>query len=134
LDLNVTSLIRSLILCFIGDLLIQVWLYWPVQLSILFLVVMSVTISAWKRCSLRIYLHVLFTLFVFVYVKWCPTHIVLRYCFARLRLLYPMLSVSLDYPFVIAPSVFSNVYLWCNTQNTQDWAIETLQKIYNIMW
>ena len=28
-----------------------------------------------------------------------------------LRLLYPMLSVSLDCPFLITPSVFSNVYL-----------------------
>ena len=30
--------------------------------------------------------HVLFTLFVFVRVKWCHTHIVLCYCFAFLRL------------------------------------------------
>ena len=28
------------------------------------------------------------------------------------RLVYPMLSVSLDCPFVIAPSVVSNVYLY----------------------
>ena len=28
-----------------------------------------------------------------------------------LRLVYLMLSVSLDYPFLIAPSVFSNVYV-----------------------
>ena len=32
-------------------------------------------------------------------------------CFACLRLVYPMLPVSLDCPFLIAPSVFSNVYL-----------------------
>ena len=55
--------------------------------------------------------HVLFTLFVFVYVLWCPTHTVLCFYFVFLRLVYPMLSVSLDCPFVIAPSVFSNVYL-----------------------
>ena len=30
-----------------------------------------------------------------------------------LRLVYPMLPVSLDYSFLIAPSVFSNVYLSC---------------------
>jgi hypothetical protein len=30
-----------------------------------------------------------------------------------LRLVYPMLSVSLDCLFLIAPSVFSNVYLSC---------------------
>ena len=44
--------------------------------------------------------HALFTLFVLVCIQWCPTHIV-----------YPMLPVSLDCPFLIAPSVFSNVYL-----------------------
>ena len=54
--------------------------------------------------------HVLFTLFVFAYVLWCPTHIVLcLICFPRL--VYPMLPVSLDCPFLIATSVFSNVYL-----------------------
>jgi len=31
--------------------------------------------------------------------------------FVFLRLVYPMLLVSLDCPFLIAPSVFSNVYL-----------------------
>ena len=30
-----------------------------------------------------------------------------------LCLVYPMLPVSLDYPFLLAPSVFSNVYLGC---------------------
>jgi hypothetical protein len=49
-------------------------------------------------------------LFVFVCVWWCPTHIVLCYCFVFLRLLYPVLPVSLDCPFLIAPSVFSNVH------------------------
>ena len=36
----------------------------------------------------------------------------LCFCFVFLRLLYPMFPVSLDCPFVIATSVFSNVYLW----------------------
>ena len=54
--------------------------------------------------------HVLFTLFVFVYIEWCPTYIVLYFCFVFLRLVCPMLPVSLDFPFLIAPSVFSNVY------------------------
>jgi hypothetical protein len=53
--------------------------------------------------------HVLFTLFVFVCVKWCPTHIVLCFCIVFLRLVYPMLSVTLDCPFCIAPSALSNV-------------------------
>ena len=55
--------------------------------------------------------HVLFTLFVFVCVSWCATYCVVIFCFVFLRLVCPMLSVSLDCPFLIAPSVFSNVYL-----------------------
>jgi hypothetical protein len=38
-------------------------------------------------------------------------HIVLCFCFVFLRLVYPMLPVSLDCSFLIAPFVFSNVYL-----------------------
>jgi hypothetical protein len=49
------------------------------------------------------YLHYLF-LFVYSGVQ----HIL---CFVFLRLVYPILPVSLDYPFLISPSVFSNVYL-----------------------
>ena len=55
--------------------------------------------------------HVLFTLFVFACAWWCPTHIALCFCFAVLRLVYHMLPISLYCPFLIAPSVFSNVYL-----------------------
>ena len=54
--------------------------------------------------------HVLFRLFVFVCVQWCSTHIILWLCFVCLCLVYPILPVSLDSPFTIAPSVFSNVY------------------------
>jgi len=36
---------------------------------------------------------------------------VLCFCFVFRRLVYRMLPVSLDCPFLIAPSVFSNVYL-----------------------
>jgi hypothetical protein len=54
---------------------------------------------------------VLCTLFMFVCAEWCPTHIVLCFCFVFLRLVCPMLPVSLDCSFLIAPSVFSNVYL-----------------------
>ena len=52
--------------------------------------------------------HVLFTLFVFVCVQWCPTHIIL--CFWFVFLVYPMLPVSLDCAVLIASAVFSNVY------------------------
>jgi hypothetical protein len=31
-------------------------------------------------------------------------------CYVFLSLVYPMLPVSLDYPFLIAPSVFTNFY------------------------
>ena len=72
--------------------------------------------------------NVLFTLFVFACVYFSSTHTVLGFCFAFLRLVCPMLPVSLcfcyvllglvcpmlpvflDFPFVIAFSVFSNVY------------------------
>jgi hypothetical protein len=55
--------------------------------------------------------HVLFTLFVFAYVYWCPTHTVLCFCFVFLRLVYPMLPFFLDWPFLIVFSVSSNLYL-----------------------
>ena len=54
--------------------------------------------------------HILFTLFVFVWVWWSPTHVVLCFCFAFLRIMYPMLPVSLDCLFFIIPSVFYNFY------------------------
>ena len=38
-------------------------------------------------------------------------NIVLCFCFVFLRLVYLMLPVSLDSPFLIAPTVFSNVYV-----------------------
>ena len=42
----------------------------------------------------------------------CLTHIVLCFCFVFLYcLVYPMLPLSLDCLFLIAPSVFSNIYL-----------------------
>jgi len=39
-----------------------------------------------------------------------PTHIVYVFVFAFLGLVYSMLPVSLDFPFLTAPSVFSTVY------------------------
>jgi hypothetical protein len=41
----------------------------------------------------------------------CPTHIVWCFCFVFLRLVYHMIPVSLDCSYLIAPSVFSNVYI-----------------------
>ena len=69
--------------------------------------------------------HILCCVFALFYFVLCPlccqfrwiVHFwfPLRYSltFGCLRLLYPMLSVSLDCSFLIAPSVFSNVYLSC---------------------
>ena len=86
-----------------------------------FRVVMSVTISAQKRCSVRVYFQFFVGGFIFCFVvgactQWCPTPIVLFLFFIIcLRIVscvvYPMLQVSLDCPFLIASFVFSNVYL-----------------------
>jgi hypothetical protein len=75
----------------------------------------SVTISAMLGSSLPPVVsrkvHALFTLCVFICKYWCPTHIVLCFWFVFLRLVCPILTVSLDCPFLIAPSVFFNVYI-----------------------
>jgi hypothetical protein len=75
--------------------------------------VMSVTISAQKRCSVRLHLQ-LFVGWLMSYLRYLclfaysgVQHIL---CCVFRRIVYSMLSVSLDYPFLIAPSVFSNVY------------------------
>ena len=68
--------------------------------------------------------HVLFTLFVCVRVLWRPTHIALCLFVFILCLVYLMFPVSLDCPFVIGPSVFSNVYLL---------ALNQRQKLYKKM-
>jgi len=57
-------------------------------------------------------------------IYWCPTQIVLCFCFICLRLVYPMLPVSLDCPFSIAPSVFSNVYL----------RLSYIMKVFMLLW
>ena len=62
--------------------------------------------------------HVLFTLFVFACEKWCPTHIVSCFYSGFLRIVYHMLPVSLVGPILIAPSVFSNVYILHHYENT----------------
>jgi len=49
----------------------------------------------------RMRVHGLFTLFVFVCVCWCPKHIVLSICCVFRRLIYPMLPVSQDCPCLI---------------------------------
>ena len=56
--------------------------------------------------------HDLFTLFCFLRIALSNTYLRCVYVlFLFLCLVNPMLAVSLDCPFLIAPSVFSNVYL-----------------------
>jgi hypothetical protein len=45
------------------------------------------------------------------YGNCCLTHIVLCFCFVCLSHVYPMLQVSLDYPFLIAPSIHKVTFL-----------------------
>ena len=90
--------------------------------------------------------HVLITLLVFVCVWWCPTHTVLCFCFVFLRLVYPMLPVSLDCTFLIATSVFSNIYLFlqhcgkhtdvvfCSTYKQQQQNIDFNILFMKILW
>ena len=80
-----------------------------------FRVVMPVTISAWKWCSVRLFLRLfvggrmsyLRYLCLFAY---CGVQHIWR-CFSS-----SMLPVSLNCPFLIAPSVFSNVYFFNTIQ------------------
>ena len=79
-----------------------------------FRVVMSVTISARKRGSVRLYLH-LFVDGIMSYLRYLclfahsgVQHIL--WC-VFIFLVYPMLPVYLDCPFMIVPLVFSNLYL-----------------------
>ena len=53
--------------------------------------------------------HFLFTVFVFVCVLWCPTYILCCVFALFFFVLCPVLPVSLGGPFLIAPSVFSNL-------------------------
>ena len=53
-------------------------------------------------------------------------------CFAFLRLVYPMFQCYLDYPFLIASSVISNVYV-CNNEGKNDFLYDKLNKSYTYM-
>ena len=70
-----------------------------------FRVVMSVTISALKRCSVRLYIQLFVVGFMSYLCYLClfahsgVQHVVLCFCFVFRRIVYPMLPVSLDCPF-----------------------------------
>ena len=89
-----------------------------VSLRSQFRVVISVAISAWRRCSVRFCLR----LFVVGFMS-CLCYLRLLahsgvqhllccvFCFVCLRLVYPILPVSLNCPILIAPSILYNIYL-----------------------
>ena len=58
----------------------------------------------WERSCL------IYDICVYLHIVVSNTYCI-AFCFVCLRLVYLMLSVSLDCPFLIAPSIFSNVYL-----------------------
>ena len=92
---------------------------------------MYVTISTYNRCSVRLYLRLLlggllsYLRYLYLFVQCCVQHIlccvfvlsVFVLCtlccpclgIVFFRLVYPMLPVSRDCPFLIATSVFTNV-------------------------
>ena len=84
---------------------------WTLTLSVQFLMIMKTMIGSSLPPVVCRMFDVLFTLSVFVCLQWCPIHIVLCFSFVFLRLVYHILPVSLDCPFLIASSVFSNLYL-----------------------
>jgi hypothetical protein len=80
-----------------------------------FRVKISVTISTLKRCSVRLYFQLFYLHYLCLFVYSGVQHILLcvfvfvLFVFV-LCLVYPMLLVTLDCPFVTAPLVFSSVY------------------------
>ena len=62
--------------------------------------------------------HVLFTLFVFVCVQWCPTHIVLYFLFCLSWSCVLCVASFFDCLFLVALSAFSNVYLTIKTSTS----------------
>ena len=55
--------------------------------------------------------HVLFTLYMFAWIKWCPTHIVLYFCFVCFRLVCPMLSF-LRIVYFVFPIWYSLIFIY----------------------
>jgi len=72
------------------------------------------------HCCVQHILCCVFTLFFFIWCIICcqflwtvPFGLPLQCCLTFIYLVYHILPVSLDCPFLIAPSVLSNVYLSC---------------------
>jgi hypothetical protein len=95
--------------------IVYTWYRWYYFTTVIYLYVISVplmTCSDWPWVFFFYHLENEYflwcSLFVFACL-WFSTYIVLCFYFVFLRLVYPMLPVSLNCPFLIAPSVFSNV-------------------------
>ena len=109
-DLTPRFLVISVLLIFLVFFVLSYY----VSLRFEFRVMKIITISTIKRCSVRFYLQ-LFVRGLMSYLRYLcffahsGVQHILRCVF--LRLVYSRLPVSLDLPFLIAPSVFSNVYI-----------------------
>ena len=96
-----------------------IFAYNDIQVSLrsVFRVVLFAMISAYTPCSVRVNLQLfvghrmssLRDVCLFAYSS--VQQILVLFLFVFLRLVCPMLPISLDCPFLIAPSVFSIVYL-----------------------
>ena len=73
---------------------------------------------------------VLFTLFVFIYVQWCPIHVVFLFCFSSSCLLYVASFSGLS--FFDYPSVFSNIYLVLQMFISVDTSVHQMQKCMSL--
>ena len=78
-----------------------------------FPVVVFVTISAQKRCSVHLYLQLFVEGLMFYLPYLCLLCIVVSntYCVVFLRFVYPILTVSLGYPFLIA-TLYSLTFIY----------------------
>jgi len=89
-----------------------------------------------RRYSFRLYIQ-LFACLIYVICVWLrivvSTHIRMCFCFVFLRLVWP---VFLNCPFLIAPSVFSNVYWSYRYKNATVviTILSTVTKYPNIKW
>ena len=106
-------------------LVVFVLSYYKCVFAFRFRVVMSVMISALKRCSVRLYLQ-LFVVGLMSYLRQLCSfqqsgvqHILCCvFCFVLLRLVYPMLLVSLDCLFVIITLRYSLTFIKVNANTT----------------
>ena len=81
---------------------------------------MSMTISAQRLCSVRLCFRLfegasclVYVIFVCLRAWWYPAHVAFCSCFVSLRLVCPMLPVSLDCPFFYCPFIVFFINVSC---------------------